>query len=136
MIAAGEQVVLNRIGNHCLGTCFLDAGHLINDRLNSSFDRLSKQVPGFYFGRYDLVCNSETDLTEGRVMVLELNGCGAEPAHIYHPGASFWKAVGVLIRHMRNLYEVSVQNHRRGVPYLSIQEGRRIYRQVTAIVGK
>ncbi|MFM8347258.1 MAG: hypothetical protein ACKOAR_04355, partial [Bacteroidota bacterium] len=136
VIAAGEQVVLNRIGNHCLGTCFLDAGHLINDRLNSSFDRLSKQVPGFYFGRYDLVCNSETDLTEGRVMVLELNGCGAEPAHIYHPGASFWKAVGVLIRHMRNLYEVSVQNHRRGVPYLSIQEGRRIYRQVTAIVGK
>lgn len=133
---AGEHLVLNRIGNHCLGTCFLDAGHLINDQLNDAFDRLSKQVPGFYFGRYDLVCHSEADLQAGRVTVLELNGCGAEPAHIYHPGASFWKAVGVLFRHMHDLYEVSVQNHRRGVPYLTFREGRRIYRHVTAIVGK
>jgi len=136
VIPAGEKMVLNRIGNHCLGTQFMDAGHLINQTLNDSFDTLSKQVPGFYFGRYDLVCMSEDDLRAARVKVLELNGCGAEPAHIYHPGASFWKGVAVLFRHWRNLYEVSAQNHRRGVPYMGIREGIRIFRKTTSIVGK
>ena len=136
VVPDGEQIILNRIGNHCLGTQFLDAGHLIDETLHTSFDDLSKQIPGFYFGRYDLVCNSEEDLRKARVKVVELNGCGAEPAHIYHPGASFWKAVGVLFQHWRDLYEVSVQNHRRGVPYMGLREGISIFRKTTAVVGK
>lgn len=131
--AKGTRIELVSIGNHCLGTKFLNGNHLINEKLNASFDRISKQVKGFYFGRYDLRCASLQDLEKGNIKIMELNGCGAEPAHIYHPGASLRKAIGVLITHWKNMYRVSVENHARGVPYLTLQEGRAIYKKVKTL---
>lgn len=130
IIPPGKKVELVSIGNHCLGTTFLNCNHLINDKLNSTFDAISKQVNGFYFGRYDLRCASIEDLENGNIKIMELNGCGAEPAHIYHPGSSLFTAIKVLITHWRNLYRVSKENHERGIPYLSFQEGKQIYKQV------
>jgi len=130
IIPYGEKIELVSIGNHCLGTTFLNFNHLISEKLTASFDAISKQINGFYFGRYDLRCASLQDLENGNVKIMELNGCGAEPAHIYHPGSSILKAIGVLITHWRNLYRVSKENHDRGVPYLSLQEGKQIYKRV------
>jgi hypothetical protein len=127
IIPLNEKMELIPIGNHCLGTTFLNGNHLITPKLNESFDKISKQIKGFYFGRYDLRCASTDDLENGRIMIMELNGCGAEPAHIYHPGASLREALRVLYHHWRNLYIVSKQNHARGVPYLSIKDGLKLY---------
>lgn len=135
IIPEEKKLELVSIGNHCLGTTFLDYNHLINERLTASFDAISKQINGFYFGRYDLRCSSLEDLETGKVKIMELNGCGAEPAHIYHPGSSLMKAMGVLITHWRNLYRVSKENHERGVPYLSLQEGKQIYKRVRKIIS-
>jgi hypothetical protein len=130
IIPSGKKVELVSIGNHCLGTTFLNCNHLINDTLNASFDSISKQIDGFYFGRYDLRCATLEDLENGNIKIMELNGCGAEPAHIYQPGSSLIAAIKVLITHWRNLYRVSKENHNRGVPYLSFQEGKQIYNRV------
>lgn len=130
IIPSGMKIELVSIGNHCLGTTFLNFNHLINNKLTASFDAISKQINGFYFGRYDLRCASLQDLESGNVKIMELNGCGAEPAHVYHPGSSLVQAIGVLITHWRNLYRVSKENHERGVPYLSLPEGKQIYKRV------
>jgi len=127
IIQKGETVDLNLIGNHCLGTKFLSGEHLINNRLSQTFDTISKQINGFYFGRYDLRCASVEDLYRGKIKIMELNGCGAEPAHIYHPGFPLLKALRILTTHWKNMFSISVQNHKRGVPYLSFGEGKRIY---------
>ncbi len=132
ILPTGKKMELVSIGNHCLGTTFLNGNHLITPKLSASFDRISKQVKDFYFGRYDLRCASLEDLENGIVKIVELNGCGAEPAHIYHPGASLWKGVGDLITHWKNLYKISRQNHERGVPYLSFREGRKIFNRFKA----
>ena len=132
ILPTGKKMELVSIGNHCLGTTFLNGNHLITPKLSASFDRISKQVKDFYFGRYDLRCASLEDLENGIVKIVELNGCGAEPAHIYHPGASLWKGVGDLIAHWKNLYKISRQNHERGVPYLSFREGRKIFNRFKA----
>ena len=131
--AEGVKVELVPIGNHCLGTTFLNGNHLITDRLNASFDRISKQIKGFYFGRFDIRCASFEDLENGRIKVMELNGCGAEPAHIYQPGFSLAEAFKVLFTHWRNLYVISTQNHSRGVPYLSFREGSAIYKRFKSL---
>lgn len=131
-LPAGKKLELVSIGNHCLGTVFVNANHLITPRLSASFDAISKQIKGFYFGRFDLRCASTQDLENGHVKIVELNGCGAEPAHIYHPNASLWRAVSDLIRHWRNMYKVSAQNHAAGTAYLSFAEGRKIYRAFRA----
>jgi hypothetical protein len=130
IIPSGQKFELVSIGNHCLGTMFINCNHLITDKLNATFDTLSKQINGFYFGRYDLRCASVSDLENGNFKIMELNGCGAEPSHIYHPGSSIFKGIGALITHWRNLYRVSKENHERGVPYLSFKEGKQIYKRV------
>lgn len=128
-----EKFELVSIGNHCLGTKFLNGNHLITEKLSESFDQISKQVGGFYFGRYDLRCASIDDLENGKVKIVELNGCGAEPAHIYHPNASLWLGMRDLIIYWKNMYRVSKENHERGVAYISFSEGREVYRKFSAL---
>lgn len=132
VLPAGKTMELNAIGNHCLGTKFLNGERYINEKLSNTFDDISKQINGFYFGRFDLRCASLEDLYEGKIKIMELNGCGAEPAHIYQPGFPLWKALGILATHWKNMFEISVQNHKRGVSYLSLKEGKRLYKQFKA----
>jgi hypothetical protein len=122
--AAGETITLVSIGNHSKGTKFLDANHLITPELTRVFDRISRPIHGFYYGRYDLRCRSVADLYAGQhIRILELNGAGAEPAHIYQPGFSLWEAYRVL-------YDISRENHRRGVPYMTLREAVRIWKRI------
>ncbi len=134
LIPDGEIVELNLIGNHCLGTKFLNGEHLINSTLSQTFDSISKQIDGFYFGRYDLRCASIEDLYQGNVKIMELNGCGAEPSHIYDPGFSLWKALVILSNHWKNMFTISVQNKNRGATYIPFREGRLIYRKFKSAV--
>ena len=121
---AGEKIELNSIGNHCLGTTFLNGNHLINEKLIKVFDQVSKKIEGFYFGRYDLRCQSLEDLYEGKnFKILELNGAGAEPGHIYQPGFSLIQAYKDIIHHLRVLAEISMLNKKNGVPYYSFLAG-------------
>jgi hypothetical protein len=129
-----ETIELVSVGNHCLGTKFLDGGHLISPKLSRSFDHISKQVEGFYYGRFDLRVDSLEDLNEGRVKILELNGCGAEPAHIYHPGYSLSEAVRVLYRHWEDIYRISMENKMKGVNFTTFKEGMKMYRKFKAAV--
>ena len=134
-IGEGERLELISIGNHCLGTKFLDRSDLITTELSRSFDEISKQIPGFYFGRFDLRAASYDDLKAGRIKVMELNGCGAEPAHIYQPGYSFLKAVGVMFRHWHDIYRISSENHKRGVAYISFREARAIFKKFKSLTA-
>jgi hypothetical protein len=129
IVPKGIRIELVSIGNHCLGTKFLNGNHLINDKLSMTFDSISKQIEGFYFGRFDLRCSCIEDLYEGKIKIMELNGCGAEPAHIYHPGYSVFKAIGVLLKHWQNIFEIAQENHRRGVTYASLKHAAQHYKK-------
>lgn len=129
---AGEKLELVSIGNHCLGTKFLDGSHLINQELSETFDHISKQIEGFYFGRFDLRCASLNDLYKGNIKIMELNGCGAEPAHIYQPGYSLRKAFAVLFTHWRNIFIIARENAKRGVRYTPFKEAVLYYRRFKA----
>ncbi|MEM6299127.1 MAG: D-alanine--D-alanine ligase [Bacteroidota bacterium] len=121
--AAGERCIIEPIGNHNRGTTFRDLNDQITPKLEASFDKISRPIEGFHFGRYDVKAASFADLEAGNIQVIELNGANSEPAHIYEPGFSIWKAYGVLFRHWTRLFKVSRANHRRGVPYGSLREG-------------
>lgn len=129
IIPFGEKVELVSIGNHALGTKFLNANHLINDRLSNTFDAISSRIAGFYFGRFDLRCASLEDLYEGKIKVMELNGCGAEPAHIYDPDFSLREALSVLVIHWNNIFKIASANKKQGVNYVSHKEALAFYRK-------
>ena len=135
VVKKGDRVELVSIGNHCLGTKFLNFNHLITSRLSASFDRISKQIEGFYFGRFDLRTSSLEALENGDVKIVELNGCGAEPAHIYDPTFSFVEAVNVLFTHWNTIYRISLENYKRGIPYISFREGKAHYKKFKALTS-
>ena len=131
VLPRGRQMELEPIGNHCRGPAFLDGNYLINDRLHDVFDRISREVDGFYYGRYDLRCASPADLYSGEgLRIVELNGVGAEPGHIYQPGFSLWEGYRVLFRHWTAMYRIARLNHRRGVPYLRFREVQQTLRRI------
>ena len=120
-----EDEVLVPFGNHALGAMFQDYTHIIDDALTNTFDNISKQIDGFYFGRFDLRCTGIEDLKMGKnIAILELNGAGAEPAHIYNPGFSFFKAQLVIIKHYKMMYQAAIENHKMGVPFMSFKSFR------------
>lgn len=129
VLEKGKKLELVSIGNHCLGTKFLNGNHLITPQLSASFDRISREIRDFYFGRFDLRCASPADLEQGKVKIMELNGCGAEPAHIYHPGSSLLKAMRTLLMHWQDMYRISKLNHARGVSYIPFREGYSILKK-------
>ena len=129
IVPAGKKIELVSIGNHARGTKFLNGNNLITPQLSDTFDKISKAIDGFYYGRFDLRCSSPSDLLAGDVKILELNGCGAEQAHIYEPGFSIWEAVMVNVRHWRNIYRIAQINRERGVAFVTTQEALAYYRK-------
>lgn len=121
-----EDVLVEPIGNHCRGTKFLSDNHEIDEGLNEAFNKLADQIPVFYFGRFDLKCESYEELRQLRnFKILELNGAGAEPAHIYQPGYSLIKAYRDLFWHLGVLSDISAQNRKNGHSYWSFKRGFR-----------
>ena len=119
----GEQLEVVPIGNHCRGTTFLNGNNLISKKMTEVFDKLAMNYEGFYFGRFDIRCNSISDLENNKFKILELNGCGSEPAHIYQPGYPLIKAYKELIYHLDLMYKIARINHKNGIPYMSMKEG-------------
>jgi hypothetical protein len=127
VLQRGEIKILVPFGNHVRGAMFLDDHAIIDDGLTAVIDTMAKQIDGFYFGRFDLKCKSIDDLKAGKhFSVLELNGSGAEPAHIYQPGFSFIKAQRVIMQHYKMMYAAAKANHKKGITYMSLSDFRAI----------
>jgi membrane protein DedA with SNARE-associated domain len=125
---AGERVPLTEIGAHSRGAIFTDASHLITRELEVAIEAISRTHPGFYFGRYDLRVESREALRAGRgFKVLELNGVGAEPTHIYDPSISVITKYRILAAHWRTAFAIGAIHRARGVTVPTL---RRLWREV------
>jgi hypothetical protein len=114
-------------GNHARGAKFLDDSHLADEVFTKSMDHICRQVKGFYYGRLDIRYNTWEELREGKnISVIELNGAGSEPTHMYDPRHGLFFAWKEIIRHWIILWRISRINHKKGIPYLSQKQGMRM----------
>lgn len=114
ILGEGEKFMLSKMGNHCRGAIFNDANHLKDQIDIATFDKISSNVEGFYFGRYDLKAKDEKSLLKGEFKIMELNGVNSEPAHIYDPQNSIINAYKDLFTHWWYIYRVSKENRQKG----------------------
>ena len=129
ILTKGEKRNLVPYGNHARGAKFLDYSNLISPELTKVIDEMCLQIPEFYFGRMDLMYNTWEELEQGKnFSVVELNGAASEPTHIYDPKHSLFFAWKELARHISYMFRISVENHKRGFPYLSHKVGMEQYR--------
>lgn len=135
ILKKGENKILVPYGNHVRGSLFLDSTWKNSAQLESVIDNACKSIEGFYFGRLDIRFNSFEELAEDKNWsIIELNGAGSEPTHMYDPKHSLFFAWKEIIRHWKMLYKVSLQNKRRGFPFLKYKEGVAMFRQNSAYV--
>lgn len=115
-----EKVLLEPIGNHCRGTRFINFNHIINEDLNTTFDKISFPVKGFYYGRFDLKAKTIGDFIKGDfIKIMELNGATSEPGHIYDNSYTLFRAYKDLLYHWKRLADISVINMKMGLKPVS-----------------
>ncbi len=123
ILPKGEELNLVPFGNHVRGSKFTDVSHWINDKLTDTFNEICLQIPGFYYGRLDIMFQSREDLEKGEnFSIIELNGAASEPAHMYDPKHSIFFAWKEIITHYNILYKISTYNYQKGHPYLSVKQ--------------
>jgi len=126
--AKGETLRIEPVGNHARGTTFLDGRGMINREMTQAFDKIASQIPDIYIFRFDVKCKTPEDLKAGVFKIVELNGCGGEPTHIYDTGYSLLAAWRDLLHQWDVIYEVSRLNHKNGISYMSLKEGVQRFR--------
>ena len=112
VLPLGKEKLLEPIGNHNRGTKFLDGSRHTSPSLEQFFDKLSRRLGTFYYGRVDLKANSLEDFVQGKgIKVLEINGVNAEPAHIYDPDTKLREGIKTLLKHWTVIYKISRENN-------------------------
>ena len=123
-------------GNHARGAKFIDVSHWADETFTKNFDYVCKQIPEFYFGRLDVMYSNFEDLKAGKnFSIVELNGAGSEPTHIYDPGHSLFFAWKEIARHFKLLCAISIKNHKRGFRYLTVKEGMQMFKENRAVMN-
>lgn len=135
---AGVTETLVPYGNHARGCLFLDVSHLITPELEVSFSRICGTINGFYYGRMDIKFNTWEELEDGKnFAIIELNGAGSEPTHIYDPVHSVFFAWKEIIRHWKLLWQVSgINKKENGLQYMTIKEGMQMFAEKKAYTKK
>ncbi|HKK77282.1 MAG TPA: hypothetical protein VJ953_19540 [Saprospiraceae bacterium] len=130
--APGEKVNLGVVGNHSKGTLFINGNDQIDAALTEEFDRLARHVDGFYYGRFDIKCQSLDDLRQGKnFKIIELNGVFAEPTHIYDSTKiSYFEALRTIIRHWKLVQEISFRNAQKGVAPMPVPEMLKVVKSI------
>jgi len=131
IIAKGKTEILVPYGNHARGSLFLDESHRITQKLEAVFDEACSKIKGFYFGRMDIRFASWEALEQGKdFSIIELNGAGSEPTHIYDPKHSIFFAWKEIIEHWHLLWQVSKASKRTNrLPYMPFAEGIKMLRE-------
>jgi hypothetical protein len=130
ILKPNQQKLLVPYGNHARGAMFVDDTDLADEKLVLVIDALCKQIKDFYFGRLDIRYNDWEELKQGKnFSVIEVNGAGSEPTHIYDPKHSLFFAWKEIVRHWYILWKISRRNHAKGYAYLTFKEGVEMFRE-------
>lgn len=129
-----EKFILVPYGSHTRGAKFIDDSDKINKILSETIDNICTQIPGFYYGRLDILHTTFKELSEGKnFSIIEINGAGSEPTHMYDPKHSLFFAWREITRHWKLMFQISLANKNNGHPYLTFKEGRTMLRQNSLI---
>jgi membrane protein DedA with SNARE-associated domain len=107
LLADGEVRPLVQWGNHCRGTVFYDASHLLTETIETAVSAVVNQIPGLHIGRLDVRCPSLRQFREnGDFLILEINGTTSEPAFAYDRRFSLRQVYRIFFDHWRRVWEI------------------------------
>jgi hypothetical protein len=115
ILKTGEHVRLVEAGNHAQGCIFKDGIHLWSKELETCIDTISRQINGFFIGRYDLRYSDPKLLRSGQsFQILELNGASAEATSAYDASKSLIQAYALLFKQWDLVFQIGFRNRALG----------------------
>jgi membrane protein DedA with SNARE-associated domain len=133
VLEPGEILKLVETGNHAQGCIFRDGVNLHTEALERVIDQISRKLPGFFIGRYDMRYESEEDLKQGRnFQIVELNGASSEATSIYDARNSLLSAYRTLFRQWQLVFAIGTANRANGHAPSSLTVLWRNWRQYSA----
>ena len=123
VIPSGEVFRISWVANLSRGGKLIHLSDQKDDALLKIFDELSHYTKHFYYGRYDIKCESIEALKKGNFSILEFNGSGAEPHHVYGSGNNLLQAYNIILHHWKMLYKISALNNKNGIRYWKFLDG-------------
>lgn len=124
VLKPGERHCFSYVANLFHGASFVNLTHHVDDELTTVFDNISHQNH-FYYGRYDIKCSAIDDLKKEKFFILEFNGAGSVPNHIYTGTFTLRQAYKEILMHWKYMFDISCINNNNGFPYWNFQKGRR-----------
>jgi hypothetical protein len=110
-----ERISSGFIGSHHKGTIFHNRLSKSTEKMSKRFDTLTKNIPEFYYGRYDVMTDSIKDLEDGNFEILELNAAVGEPVHMYDPKTTILEGYRILFTYWSMMAKIAQQNKKRGI---------------------
>ncbi|MBV7440429.1 hypothetical protein KRX57_03280 [Weeksellaceae bacterium TAE3-ERU29] len=120
VLPKGENLILEKIGNHNRGTYFYDATDLNTTDLENAVHLILKDIKGFHYGRLDVKTKSEEDLKNGNIKIIEVNGANSEATHIYDNKYSIFQAYREVLKTLNHQSNIALAQKRNGVKAPSI----------------
>ena len=115
VIPSGEAIRLAFAGNHCRGTIFRNGNEHITEGMVKRFDEIAKTMKEFHVGRFDVRFGSFEKFQNGDdFKIIEVNGAGGEPTHIWDSRTTLWQAYKTLMQQYGHLYAIGAKNRKRG----------------------
>jgi hypothetical protein len=92
---------------HGVGAIFRDGGRFITPKLEECFDRIARDIPEFYFGRFDVRFERFEKFIQGEdFKIVEINGSMSEPTHIWDAAMTLREARRTVRKFIREAFEI------------------------------
>lgn len=135
--AFGEVVRLATIGSTRVGGLYRDGQAHITPRLTRAIDTIAKDIPAFYFGRFDIRFDSLQELSAGRAFtIMEINGAGSEAIQAWDPDVGVLTGFKMIFKKQRILFAIGDVMRRKGFKPLGVVALARLNRKQNKLIAQ
>jgi hypothetical protein len=136
VLGLGETARLATIGSTRVGGLYTDGAAHISAPLTRAIDAVAKEMPHFYFGRFDVRFDSFAALSgQGEFTLMEINGAGSEAIEAWDPATPWRRGLARVFAKQRLLFSIAHSLRKQGFEPISVAELARLNARQNRLVA-
>lgn len=133
----GEVVRLATIGSTRVGGLYRDGAAHITPQLTRAIDAIARDMPTFYFGRFDVRFDTLQDLSAGRAFsIMEVNGAGSEAIQAWDPETGVVAGFKMIFKKQSILFAIGNAMRRKGFKPLGVLALAQLNRKQNQLIAR
>lgn len=135
VVPDGQAYRLTFAGSHCRGSIFRNGKQCITEKLVETFDEITSDIDGFYYGRFDVRFENVEELMQGKnFKILEINGASSEATHIWDRATDISEVYKTLFYQYNTLFRIGDSLRKKGHKTPSIWQLFKAWRHESKLV--